>query len=114
MAPSAVLVKSLTTHPIMRSFSFDQISFFVNISFASSYHFGVYSQTTVGASDIFIRALVIVAIITTPYLKFLIVKVFLSEPTPCKKLSVSISDLITTVSTYFDMSPIVGERNFLC
>ena len=67
---------------------------------------------TIGASDATIRTLVLVPISTPPpYCKALVAKLFFHqilghEESP----SISISDLVTTVATYFDMCTAVVER----
>ena len=76
MVPKAVLVESSTTHLIISYSSFNKYSSFVTASFAFSYTFEVYQQTTVGASDITIRTIYFITINATPYCNTLIIKIF--------------------------------------
>ena len=75
-----------------------------------SHGFGVCQLTTVGTSDATIRTLVLIPISASPYRKVLIAKIFFRQifgyvDSP----SISINDLVSTVSLYFDMSTATAE-----
>ena len=73
--------------------------------------FGVYQLTAVGASTATIRTLVPVSISAPPYRKALIAKLFFKQILGhAGSPSISCSDLVTTVATYFDMSTAMAER----
>ena len=78
---------------------------------SDSHGLGIYQLTNVGASDATIRALVPVFISAFPYRKTLIAKIFLRQifgyvDSP----SISISDLVSTVASFFDISTAMTER----
>ena len=111
MTPTVVLIKSPSTHPIMRSFYSNQTSFSTTTPSAISHNFGVYQHTTVGANDVTIRNLVPVSINATTYYKVLISNIpFRQILINVKTPSGSICDLISTVATYFDMYTYMDER----
>ena len=90
------------------------VGFFPQISSVSSSDlqgFGVFQLTTVGASDATIRTLVPVSISVFPYRKVLIATLFFLQilgSADCP--SISISDLVSTVASYFDMSTAMAKR----
>ena len=104
MEPTAVLEKSSTTHTKIKNATISNQSTFV--SSTDLHYFGVYHFTTVGVSEVAIRTFVPIPINAPPYRKALIVKLFFRVDTS----SVSVSNLISTVTTYFDMSTTIIER----
>ena len=81
------------------------------VSSSESNGFGVYQLTPVGASDATIRTLVPVSISALPYRKALIAKLFFRQILGyTDSPSISVSDLISTVASYFDMSTAMAER----
>ena len=72
--------------------------------------FGVYHLTSVGASDATIRNLVHVSVSASSYHKSLIAKLSFPQILGYVDLSsISISDLASTVASYFDMSTAIAE-----
>ena len=68
-------------------------------------------MTTVGASDTIIRTLVSVPISAFPYCKVLIAKLVIRQILSYNDSpSISMSDLVSTVASYFDMSTAIAER----
>ena len=75
-----------------------------------SHGFGVCQLTTVGTSDATIRTLVLIPISASPYRKVLIAKIFFRQIFGyADSPSISINDLVSTVSLYFDMSTATAE-----
>ena len=74
-------------------------------------NFGVYQQTSIGYSDISIRTLVPDTISTKPYRKALIVTLFFHQiMTLSDTPSISFSDLMSTVASYFGLNTGSTER----
>ena len=73
--------------------------------------FSVYQLTPVGLSDATIGTLVPVNISALPYRKALIAKLFFRQILGyADSPSISVSDLISIVASYFDMSTAMAER----
>ena len=110
MTPTAVLSKSTTTHTAMNTASNNNQSISARSTDQHSYE--VYQLTAVGASDVTIRTLVPVSISALPYRIALIAKFFFRQILGhAESPSISFSDLVTTVATYFDMSTAMAERD---
>ena len=76
-----------------------------------SSNFGVYQQTSIGSSDISIHTLVPDAISAEPYCQALIAKLFFYQiMTLSDTSSVSFSDLMSTVSSYFGLNTGSAKR----
>ena len=81
------------------------------VSSSDSNIFGVIQLTPVGANDANIRTLVPVNISILLYRKALIAKLFFRQILGyADSPSISVSDLISTVASYFDMSTAMAER----
>ena len=109
MIPSAVLYESTTTRTAMNTALNNNHS--VPARSNDQHGFGVYQLMTVNASDATIRTLVPVSISAPPYRKTLIAKLFYRQILGhAGSPSISCSNLVTTVATYFDMSTAMVER----
>lgn len=77
-----------------------------------SSHFGAHQQTLVGSSDVSIRALVPAVISAAPYRKALVYKIFFRKILAfTDTLSVSFSNLMTTVVSYFFLNTSAVRKN---
>ena len=109
MTPTAVLSESTTTYTAINTASNNNQS--IPTRSTDQHGFGVYQLTTVGASDATIRTLVPVSISTSLYRKALITTLFFRQILGyTESPSVSFSNLVTTVATYFDTSTAITER----
>ena len=109
MAPTVVLNQSLTAHTNMNTASIsNQLA---STTTTNLHGFDIYQITTVGASEETIRTLVHIPISAPTYRKALITKTFFRQIlNHTISLSVSISDLVSTVAIYFDMSTTMAEK----
>ena len=109
MTPSAVLSESTTTRTVMNAALNNNQS--VPAHSTDQHGFGVYQLTTVGASVATICTLVTVFISVPLYRKVLIAKLsFRQILGHTGSPSISCSNLVTTVATYFDISIAMAER----
>ena len=82
-----------------------------SVSSSDSHGFGVYQLTTDGTSGVTIRTLVLVPISAFPFRKALIAKFFFRQILGyTDSPSISISYLISTVVSYFDMSTAIAKN----
>ena len=115
MAPTAILVQYPTTTTGINSTTNNNPSVGVfpqksSTLSSNSYRFGVYQLTTVGTSDATIISLVLVLISISFYRKALIAKCFLCQIIDYADSSfISISYVVSTVASYFDMSTAMNE-----
>ena len=116
MAPTTVLIKPTTTKTIMNSFApntltNNTLSLSNGINGPTSSYFGVYKQTSVGSGDVFVRKLVPAAISADTYRKALIAKIFFRQILSLTDASsVSFSNLMSAVVSYFSLSTGSAER----
>ena len=112
MAPTVFLISLLTTHNTIKSTTTTNVSPSSAISRTTvSSNFGVYQQTSIGSSSISIRTLVLDVISADPYRKALIAKLFLHQIMIFSDThSVSFSNLISTVVSYFGLNTGFAER----
>ena len=123
------IVQSPTTHSEMNSNTYNKhLSFPADMSgpnpFSAGFYpqittvassdlhcFGVYQLTPVRASGATIRILVLVPISALPYRKALIAKLFFRQILGyVDSPSIFVNDLVSTVTSYFDMSTVMTER----
>ena len=120
MAPTVVLFKIPITHPT-NTFAMNSTTsnnrpnnkfpLPASIGGSDSSPFDVYQQASVGSGNVTIRTLVPAPISAEPYRKTLIAKLFFCQiisliDTP----SVSFSDLMSTVASYFSLNTGSAER----
>ena len=106
-----VLNLSPTAHTNMNTASISNQS--ASTTFTNLHGFDIYQMTTVGASEETIRTLVHIPISAPTYRNALITKNFFRQIlNHTISLSVSISDLVSTVAIYFDMSTAQGESRY--
>ena len=116
MAPTTVFIKPTTTKTIMNSFApntltNNTLSLSNEINGPTSSYFGVYKQTSVGSGDVFVRKLVPAAISADTYRKALIAKIFFRQILSLTDASsVSFSNLMSAVVSYFSLSTGSAER----
>ena len=116
MAPTTVLIKSTTTNTTVNSsapntLTNNALSLSNGINGPTSSYFGVYQHAFVGSIDVSVRTLVPAAISTAPYRKALIVKLFFHQILALTDTSsVSFSDMMSTVASYFSLSTGSAER----
>ena len=109
MSPTAVLNKSPTTHTKMNTTMINNQS--TSIPSTNSHGFGFYQLTTVGASDETILTLVPVPINPPLYWKALVAMFFFPQTLDHVDTSfISISNLVSTIATYFDIYTTMTER----
>ena len=108
MAPTAVLDQFTTARTTINTTSFSNQT--TSARSNDSYGFRNYQLTTVGASEAIIHTLVSVPISAPPYRNALIAKIFFRQILGhTASPSIPISDLVSTVATYFNMSTEMAE-----
>ena len=112
MVPTAVRNSLSTTHNTMNDTNRNNISpsSATSRSVVSS-NFGVYQQISIGSSDTSIRTLIHDVINANPYRKALIVKLFFHQTMNLSDTpSMSFSDLMSTIASYFGLNTEFTER----
>ena len=109
MKPSAVLSESTTTRTAMNTTLNNNKSILARSN--DQHGFGVYQRTAIDASKETIRTLLPVPTCAPPYRNALIAKLFFRQFLGhAGSPSISCSNLVTTVATYFDMSTAMVEK----